>query len=58
MRSDYGLDPVDWGDTPLIVQQQQAQSAPEEQAAMDMMKRYNNNLYKAGVLSSYNKKYQ
>ena len=57
VRTGYGLDTVDWGEVPVFVQQQQAQQQ-QEMMGMDMMKRYTNNLYKAGVLSEYyDKKY-
>jgi hypothetical protein len=56
VRSGYGLDPVDWGDQPIFLQQQEA--PPEEAMGMDMMKRYNNNIYKAQLLSNYDKQYK
>lgn len=59
VRSDYGLDPVEWGDTPVFLQQAEAQAQQEEMmGGMDMMKRYNNNIHKAGLLSQYDKQYK
>lgn len=58
VRSGYGLEPVDWGDTPLSMQQAQAEAPSEEMMGMDMMKRYNNNIYKSQILSDYNKQYK
>ena len=58
IRSGYGEDPVEWGNVPLFVQQQQAQQQQEMMSGMDAMKRYTNNVYKAGLLSQYyDKKY-
>ena len=58
VRSGYGEDPVEWGNVPLFVQQQQAQQQQEMMSGMDAMKRYTNNVYKAGLLSQYyDKKY-
>ena len=58
VRSDYGLDPVEWGDTPLMLQGQGGQAPPEEEMMMDSMKRFNNNVFKAGILSNYDKQYK
>ena len=57
VRSDYGLDPVEWGDTPLSMQGQSEEST-EEMLGADMMKRYNNNLYKAQIQSYYDRQYK
>lgn len=60
VRSGYGLEPVDWGDVPVFIQQQQAQA--QEAMSPDMMgmslKQLNNNVYKAGLLSGYDKDYK
>ena len=58
IRSGYGEDPVDWGDIPVFLQQAQAQQQEEEMMGADMMKRYTNNVYKSGLLSNYDKKYE
>ena len=65
VRSDYGLDPVDWGDVPIFIQQQQAQQQAEMGNMMDTgmpvelsLKRLNNNVYQAGLLSGYDKQYK
>lgn len=65
VRSDYGLDPVDWGDVPIFIQQQQAQQQAEMGNMMDAgmpvelsLKRLNNNVYQAGLLSGYDKQYK
>jgi len=57
VRSGYGEEPVEWGDIPLVLQQQ-GQGNPEETMGADMMKRYNNAIYKSGILSNYDKKYK
>ena len=54
VRTDYGLNPVEWGDIPLQLLQNQQSEQGEVEA---MMKRYNNFVYKAGLLSNYDKKY-
>ena len=60
VRSGYGLDPVEWGDVPTFIQAQQQQMMAQEMDMMgqDMMKRYSNNIYKAGLLSGYDKQYK
>ena len=55
VRTDYGLNPVEWGDIPLQLLQNQQSEQGEAEA---MMKRYNNFVYKAGLLSNYDKKYK
>ena len=57
VRSDYGLEPVDWGDVPLVLQQQ-GQAPSDTGMDTDVMKRYNNMLYKSKVLSDYDKQYK
>ena len=57
VRSDYGLDPVEWGHTPLSMQGQ-SEEGMEEMLGADMMKRYNNNLYKAQIQSYYDRQYK
>ena len=58
VRSGYGLDPVEWGDLPLMLQGQ-GEGGGEEEMAMDMMKRYNNNIYRAGLITKdYDKQYK
>lgn len=66
VRSDYGLEPVDWGHTPLQLQQMQqaeqetgGEGMPVDMPMMDLtMKRYNNNVYKASLLADYDKDYK
>ena len=58
VRSGYGLDPVEWGDSPIFLQQAQAQADPEAMMGEDMMKRYSNNIVQSGFLSDYDKKYK
>lgn len=59
VRTDYGLNPVEWGDIPLqLLQSQQQASDPSESEMMNMMNRYNNFVYKAGLLSNYDKQYK
>ena len=53
VRTEYGLNPVEWGDIPLQLLQAQQSEAPQE----EMMKRYNNFVYKAGLLSNYDKQW-
>lgn len=55
VRAGYGLEPVEWGNTPMNVQ---GQESSEEMMGADMMKRYTNNVYKAGLLSNYDKQYK
>ncbi len=58
VRTEYGLEAVEWGDIPLQLLQSQ-QTPTDEASGMDtMMKRYNNFVYRAGLQSQYDKRYK
>ena len=54
VRSDYGLEPVEWGDVP---QSQQSNNVSQDNiTSVADFKRYKNNLYKSKVISQWTKK--
>lgn len=57
VRKGYGLEAVPWGDLPNNMMNDMAGDNAVDPVANDILKRYENNVYKAGVLSNYDKQY-